>query len=127
MPSLADSPNDPSPIARPVVSHTTILILSGLLIGMVAGSWTHPNVQMPVFVAGVLGLVMYIGVSRVAQRRQQSAHQTRERSLNKLEIRLNRHVSHAHDPWRQRPHLRRANAEHQYLPVVMSRDTRARE
>ena len=127
MQSPSDSRSDPSPTARPLVSHTSILILSGLLIGMVAGSWTHPTLEMPVFVAGVLGLVMYIGVSRVAQRRQQNALQTRERSLHKLEVRLHRHVSHAHGPSRQRPHLRRVVAERQYLPVVMSRDARTRD
>lgn len=109
---------------RALVSRTSILILSGVLIGMAAGRLTHTTAELPAFVAGVMGLLSYLVIESLVKRRQDKAQKVRELSLQALETRLNRHLSHAHDPYRQRPHMHRANMAQQYLPVVTSWNSR---
>ncbi len=121
----SNSPTEPESDGRPIISRSSILILSGALIGMATGWWTRPTIEFPVFIAGVVGLAIYIGIGFAMQRRKEQAERARIRTARVLETRMHRHISHAHDPFRQRPHhLRHRNSDQQYVTVVTSGNER---
>ena len=78
---------------KPLVSHSSILIFSGILIGMVASRMVSQEWQSTVYLIGLFGLVSYFGLALLAERRQRN---TTERALEKastdLEHRFDRHV-----------------------------------
>ena len=79
---------------KPLLSHSTVLILSGFLIGMVCRRIADPRIEVLVFAVGVLGVVAYIGLDQVARRRQERAHRTAaERANQDLERRIDRHIA----------------------------------
>lgn len=78
---------------RPLLSHTTILILSSFLIGIAAGRMTTPNSELMVYFTGVFGLVAYFGLGQLARKRQERAElRALERAAHQLESRMDRHI-----------------------------------
>ena len=103
-------------IRRPLISQTSILILSAFLIGMSSGqTFEHTN-QIYGFFAGWAGLVAFLGL-KYANRRKQAAEIQRawEDSIDTLTGRFDRHVKRQAQSERSR---RRSDLEHQYLTVV---------
>jgi hypothetical protein len=87
--------NPPSPVesepTRPLVSVTSLLILSGFLIGVAVGQGVADDLSPYVLSCGLAGVLAYLGFDCAASRR-------RERELLKeheqFMSRLNRHVVH---------------------------------
>ena len=105
--------------ATGLISQSTILILSGVLIGMAAGKAVRPDVENYVLFCGVAGLVAFIGLSSVARNRQQRATQLAvEKATTQLERRMDRHIAST-GPDADVPQRRvRTNVVEQYLTVA---------
>lgn len=117
-PSAGDSNGSPQS-DRPLVSRTSILILSAFLIGAVSSRLADSAIGLPALLAGFLGLVSYFYASRVREtnrRRELSAAQAS--ALMDLEGRFGRHIAHLHEVGPHSRQSRRRDNEHQYLTVV---------
>lgn len=79
----------PRPDPRPVLSACSVLILSGFVLGMSIGSELPSRFQVMICIAGLTGLVAYIGLDHVAARRRASAARREE---DYFHDRLARHV-----------------------------------
>jgi hypothetical protein len=83
--------------ARPLLSRTTIPILSGFLLGMAARNTVAPEMEFYVYAAGVCGLIAWLGLRYVAEARsRRDAALAGERATEKLKDHVTRHV--ARDP-----------------------------
>lgn len=106
---------------KPLLSHSSILILSGFLIGMVFNQMTESGVEIYVFAAGLVGLLGYLCLDELAQRRRLQAEKTEfEQATNKLERRLNRHILQGPQVRSSRPSPVHHDLERQYQTVVNS-------
>lgn len=86
-----------------LVSRSTILLLSGILMGMVLRDGVLPWTHFHGFYFGLTGLVAYFGLEVVARRRaEREVREAHERMVNILNSRIDKHVS-------------RSNSEH---PVI---------
>ncbi|MBI5761053.1 MAG: hypothetical protein HZA46_21220 [Planctomycetales bacterium] len=68
--------NDRGPISRPLLSRSTILILSGILVGMGLRDGLEHQLYLAGYFSGAVGIIAYFGLEVLAQRRQREA--TRE-------------------------------------------------
>jgi hypothetical protein len=75
----------------PILGLSTILILSGILIGMVTGHAIEGDLRPYVQCVGLCGLIAYVGLYQADQRRRAS-HERAEQA--NVEGRLERHVGH---------------------------------
>lgn len=78
---------------RPLLSESTILILSGFLIGSVMRNFVEQRLEHNVLVAGMVGLVAYVALaygSYYRKRRQQKI--ALKRASADLEKRFERHI-----------------------------------
>ncbi len=73
-----------------MLSASTILILSGFLIGLTTSSGLTGEMQRLVFFAGLVGVLAFIGLDHVAERRR-LRQEAKEQQL--IEDRLARHVN----------------------------------
>lgn len=103
----------------PLLSHSTILILSAFLIGVAAGKAPNPQVEIYLYLTGIFGVVAYLGLGHIARRRKERTEQRRQKkAAQQLEIRVSRHVPR---PSRSADHRESApsvDTDRQYLPVV---------
>jgi hypothetical protein len=107
---------------RPLVSPTSILILSAFLIGAVSTRLADSSLDLPVFAAGTLGAFAYFYAGyRRERNRRRAALQARATTIAEVESRFSRHVSHIAEVGPHSATARRRAMEHQYLTVVMSR------
>jgi len=65
--------NDRGAIARPLLSRSTILILSGILVGMGLRDGLEHQLYLTGCLAGAVGIIAYFGLELLAQRRQREA------------------------------------------------------
>ena len=106
---------------KPLITHSTVLILSGFLIGMVFRRMVDPSIEVYVFAAGLIGVFCYLGLDWLARRRQQQAAQLElERTNHELERRINRHIPHEVPVRSSRPSSVQSGTENQYLTIVNS-------
>lgn len=76
-----------------LLSRSTILILSGILIGWGMGYSATPDAQRYGFMTGIIGLIAFVGLDSHARRQEQKATQRAiERAASVLEDRLGRHI-----------------------------------
>lgn len=111
-----------------LLTHSTILILGGFLIGMGAVDMAAAGIRNYVYLAGCFGVVAYIGLAHVARRRaQQALDREDERAAARMECRVSRHVTPtARRDRHTRIHARETETS-QHLPVVTrSRGPRVR-
>jgi len=112
---------------KPLVSHSSILIFSGVLIGMVAARMVSREWQPIVYLVGLFGLVAYFGLALLAERRQR---RTAERALEKasadLEHRFDRHVHREPVSAKLIQGVNSSDIERQYLTVADSNRSRFR-
>jgi len=110
---------------KSLVGQSSILILSGFLIGIAAGRVAPPGMELPVLAAGALGLAAYLvaGLS-AAKRRRRAAISARDQAVSDLETRVERHVTREFGP--DSALRRRRDLEHQYLTVVTFQRENAR-
>jgi hypothetical protein len=101
-----------------VLSHSTILILSGFLIGIGAGKAATPALENVVLLAGIGGLIAYIGLDSAARRRNQRATQAAvEKATQALEERYTRHLAANDLKVESTPRSGPARAVDQYVTV----------
>lgn len=79
----------PRPDRTPVLSACSVLILSGFVLGMSIGSDLPSQFQVMICIAGLNGLVAYIGLDHVATRRRANAARREEDYFHN---RLERHI-----------------------------------
>jgi hypothetical protein len=91
MSQSASRQNDrpPRPDRSPVLSACSVLILSGFVLGMSIGSDLPSQFQVMICIAGLSGLVAYIGLDHVATRRRANAARREE---DYFHTRLERHI-----------------------------------
>jgi hypothetical protein len=108
---------------KPLLSHSSILILSGFLIGMVSRNAVRPGDEMLVYAAGVVGLVSYLGLGLLARaRKQRATNHEFEQASTRLEKRINRHVARS-GPIKAGPKTPKLpRSDRQYLTVVRSHE-----
>ena len=102
-----------------ILSHCTILILGGFLIGMGAVDMAAAEIRNQVYLAGSFGVIAYVGLACVARRRrQQAAGQAGELAASRMQTRFSRHVvTGSRRGRRTRIHAIETPAS-QHLPVV---------
>jgi len=79
----------PRPDRSPVLSAGSVLILSGFVLGMSIGSELPSQFQVMICIAGLTGLVAYIGLDHAAARRRDNAARREE---DYFHDRLARHI-----------------------------------
>ncbi|WP_145266488.1 hypothetical protein [Calycomorphotria hydatis] len=90
MPEPVENPAYTEP---PLVTPTTILVLSGFLFGMLAGDLLPPSDHMLLFAAAAAGVVSYAGLAYAAHRRRLARIHSYEQELaERLEHRMERYT-----------------------------------
>ncbi len=106
---------------KSLVSNSSILILSGFLIGTVSQQVAGPSAQMYVLLGGTIGLVAYLGLACLArQRAQRASLQACRQASSQLETRVDRHIPHRPPQRNNRRFQPSRHSERQYLTVVQS-------
>lgn len=78
---------------RPLLSHTSILIISIFVLGMAAGAISSLPANSNYLMMGVFGLISYFGLGTLASNRERKRQaQLREQKGEALEGRLERHL-----------------------------------
>lgn len=111
---------------RPLVSRSSILILSAFLIGAATSQFVSGSLNFPVLAAGAIGLLAFASVEcRRESKRRRASQAAIEEAVNELESRFTRHVAHLS---KAHPHgrtLRSRRNEDQYLTVVSRNSARS--
>lgn len=82
---------------KPLISRSSVLIIGGLLIGLTMSNAVHAGIRSHVFLAGVGGVVAYIGLNCVAAiRRKRAIQKKHNEEISQLEARVDQHI-HATD------------------------------
>ncbi|MCA9003906.1 MAG: hypothetical protein KDA70_01440 [Planctomycetaceae bacterium] len=80
--------------ARPLLSHTSILIISIFVLGMATGTTSTLPADSTYLMMGVFGLISYFGLGALAATRERKLRkQELEQKEEALEGRLERHLS----------------------------------
>lgn len=75
---------------RPLLSLSSVLILSGFLVGMVASRLISPDLQNFVLATGVVGIISFVALDHVKVRRR---HEAEHDEQVYVEGRLLKHIS----------------------------------
>ena len=79
--------------SKPLLSHSTILILSAFLVGIAAGKAPNAQIEVMLYLTSICGVIAYFGLGHVANKRRQLAEQReQERAAQQLAIRVERHI-----------------------------------
>lgn len=104
-----------------LLSRSTILILSGLLIGIGMGNGYSPSFHYSGLMAGWVGLISFIALDFLAyRRRQKAAERKREKVTRELEGRMCRVIPRVARSTMEN-HVETDPAEESFVPVVSSR------
>lgn len=77
-----------------LVSRSTILLLSGVLMGMALREGVVPWAHFHGFYIGLTGLIAYLGLEIVSRRRHdREAREAHDRMVNILNSRIDKHVA----------------------------------
>ncbi len=117
MMAIETDTGSPSATTSPLLSHTTILILSIFLIGFVSGQSLRPDVRLYGFGAGAAGMFIYFLLDVLEDRRKRKK---RRRAASKLSNRLDKHVPRRSPTRWMHANVQQTHAEGQYLPVAFS-------
>ncbi len=79
---------------KPLLSHSTILILSAFLIGVTAGKASSLQIELMIYLTGSVGLIAYFLLGQLARRRKQKTERLATRqAVTELESRVDRHIT----------------------------------
>ena len=108
--------------SKPLLSHSTILILSAFLVGIAAGKAPNAQVEVMLYLTSIFGVIAYFGLGRVANKRRQLAEQRQqEQAAKQLAIRVGRHIpQHRQTPDRSMNDQPTVDADRQCQPVGSS-------
>lgn len=73
MSAQVEKPPDRRALSRPLLSRSSILILSGILVGMGLRDGLENRLYQLGYFAGAIGIISYFGLELLAQRRQREA------------------------------------------------------
>ena len=111
--------------SRWLLSRSTILILSGILIGMGIGNGWTASIHKLGFSAGMVGLVSYLGLDTVSRRRREKEE---ERALHqascKLDTRIFRHIARTTIVTQPQQPENRSQRDLSFLTVASPKDRR---
>ena len=80
--------------AKPLLSHSTILIFSVLLIGVTAGKASSLQIELMIYLTGSAGLIAYFLLGQLAWRGKQKTERLATRqTITELESRVVRHIT----------------------------------
>jgi hypothetical protein len=124
--AATEQPKLAAPVSeRPLVSRTSILILSAFLVGAVASRLASPTLDMPVLSAAGLGVFAYLYAAFVREtKRRNAVTAARTSAITDVESRMSRHVAHITEAGPHADVRRRRDIESQYLTVVMRQAAR---
>lgn len=109
------------PSSRALVSRTSILILSGLLLGMVARHAVPAATEPYAYLTAMVGLIAWLGLSYSAHRRETKSRQVQtERRSREQVVRIYRHLSAPSEIRRDQPPSGSSETYRSYLPVAKS-------
>jgi len=78
---------------RPLLSHSSVLVLSAFLIGVVVHHAAPPQLEPLLFGAGAVGLFAYLWLDiAAARRRERDEELAQEKIERRFESQVNRHV-----------------------------------
>lgn len=81
------------PMSQPLLSRSSILILSGILVGMGLRDGLENRLYLLGYFAGAIGIIAYFGLEMLAQRRQREAtKETLQRAATVLNTWLDKEV-----------------------------------
>ncbi len=108
----------PTRAATSFARHLTLLA-SSFLVGVASGNWLVPRVAAAVFATGAVGLIAYLALYVVSNRRERRLRETAVRQTrSRLEQKLERHKRHS-TPRPAADHRHRSTHAHaQYVPVA---------
>ena len=93
MPVADETATETATNVKPLLTNNTILILSGFLIGIGSGQKIQSEFGTLVFLTGIVGLIAYIALTVVVQRRKQRvAKRAIQEATCQLERRMDRHI-----------------------------------
>lgn len=104
-----------------LVSQSSILILSGFLLGTVFNDSIPPEIHAYATLAGTCGVIAYIGLRFVSVRYLGMGGQmATEEAVSKLENRIDRHVARLSNVRKRKPFQGYQDTDRQYVTVVRS-------
>ncbi|MEX0703169.1 MAG: hypothetical protein WD069_13830 [Planctomycetales bacterium] len=111
----------PAETNRPLLSYTSILILSGFLAGLASARLVPPFMEPFLFGGAAAGLASWIGLGCLAERRRrETARQAVHTALHRMDRRLDRHIPRQSAVRMNHAPARERNIHRQYLAVVGS-------
>lgn len=122
MPDQTRLPRAKAPRPKPLLSHSSILVLTGYVIGAGSSDMLGPDLALRVKISGLMGLAGFYAITYLAEKRRiWMARLARERATHQIESRMHRHIP---KPAFRRivPTFRRAKFSPQYLPVARARN-----
>ena len=82
-----------STLSKPLLSHSTILILSAFLVGIAAGKAPNAQIEVMLYLTSICGVIAYFSLGRLANKRRRRAEQReQEQAAQQLEVRVGRHI-----------------------------------
>jgi hypothetical protein len=126
MPAELKKPRHPvtkdSSTSTPLISESTILILSGILIGIMSTRASYSPLSASTFLTGITGLIAYYSLGYVRQRKAERAEAAAfERSTTQLAQRVERHIPQPGHARKRRFIDRASEFDRQYVTVVSKR------
>lgn len=103
-----------------ILSQSTILILSGYLVGIAASQTTSIAMQFSIHAAGMTGFVAYIALRYLTHQQQILRHEKRQKAEFDLELRFDRHVPRFRPRRQQQTRRNHHDDYRQYLTVTTS-------
>ncbi len=111
-----------STLSKPLLSHSTILILSAFLVGMAAGKAPNVKIEMMLYLTSICGVIAYFSLGRLAIKRRRLAEQReQQKAAQQLEVRVGRHIPQPlQESDRTRGERPKLDVDHQCQPVGSS-------
>lgn len=104
-----------------LVSQSSILILSGFLLGTMFSSSIPQEVRTYAHLAGTCGMIAYVGLRFVSVRYLGAGGRlSTEEAVSKLESRIDRHVARLSAARKRKPFQAYQDTDRQYVTVVRS-------
>jgi hypothetical protein len=116
------SPHSAGQPRRPLLSHSSVLVLSAFLIGVVVHHAAPPALEPFLFGGGAVGLFAYLGLDIAAARRRERAEElAQERIERRFESQVSRHVPRKNRVRSSRPRFSGPVEWEHYVNVVRGR------
>jgi hypothetical protein len=107
---------------RPLLSHSSVLVLSAFLIGLVVHHVVPPELEGFLYGGGAVGLFAYLGLDIASARRRERAEElAQERIERRFETQVSRHLPRKNRIRSSRPRFSGVVEWEHYVNVVRGR------